>query len=135
MTMPKREADQRRVERLHRVRPDRRRALDQSVSMIWLGRGSTMSLTLKARQSTSHSDEEADDEGGRGDAAAQLRVHGRGLLGGLALHDQFAQALGHARRIPGRRTSSMVRGRGNGTTLSSMMRPGRACITQMRLAR
>ena len=29
----------------------------------------------------------------------------------------------------------MVRGRANVTTLSSMMRPGRACITQMRLAR
>ena len=69
-----READQRGVEGLQRMRPDRRHALHQRGDDLARPRQhDVLDAERDARQLPHH--EEADDEGGRRQAPAELRVH------------------------------------------------------------
>src|SRR5207249_6133451 len=91
---------------------------------------------LDAKGETKHLPqyEESDDQRGRTDAAAQLGVHCTISLAGRAAMISSRRRWVRVTKL-GSKDIAMVRGLGNGTTLSSMIRPGLACITHIRLAR
>ena len=71
-----------------------------SVTMIWLGFGSTISLTLNSQHSASHSTKKPMMKSGGRESAAQLRVHHAASLAGAGRDDAVRAAAGSARRSP-----------------------------------
>ena len=129
-----READQGGVERLQRVRPDAPACVAQREHDLARPRQDDV-LDPEGEAEQLPRQEEADDE-----RAEAKRRRSCGFMQPLSLAGRAATINSRSRWVSATNvglvgSSSIVRGRGNGTTLSSMMRPGRACITQMRLAR